>query len=261
MNVLLTGSSSGIGNAVALYLLEKDINVIGLDINESSINHERFSFYKCDVSNVTNLKEVYEKIKDIKLDALINIAGMFLIDSFIEIDDASLKKIFDVNMFGTMNVNKIFFPLLKEKGRIVITTSEVAPLDPMPFNGIYNVTKTALDSYSQALRQELNLLGYKVITIRPGAFATKLAKGSLDKTKELMDKTILYKDNSKKFYVLVKSFMGKPSDPNKIAKTYFKAISKKRPKLIYKKHINQLLKLLNILPKRLQCFIVKSLIK
>ena len=79
MNVLLTGSSSGIGNAVALYLLEKDINVIGLDINEPKINHERFSFYKCDVSNVTNLKEVYEKIKDIKLDALINIAGMFLI--------------------------------------------------------------------------------------------------------------------------------------------------------------------------------------
>ena len=51
-----------------------------------------------------------------------------------------------------------FNKLLKENGRIIITTSEVAPLAPMPFNGIYNVTKTALDSYSQALRQELNLI-------------------------------------------------------------------------------------------------------
>ena len=162
---------------------------------------------------------------------------------------------------GAVLVNKTFHPLLKKDGRIIITTSEVAPLDPLPFNGIYSVSKSALDAYAQALRQELNLLGQKVITVRPGAFNTSLAQGSLVKTKELTDKTVLYKKQSVKFYGLVKMFMGTPSNPDKIAKIYYKAITKKRPKIIYKKHINPLLKLMNILPKRMQCFIVKSLLK
>ena len=69
-------------------------------------------------------------------------------------------------------------------------TSEVASLDPMPFNGLYNVSKTALDSYSQALRQELNLLGQVVITIKPGSIETPLSEGSLVDTKNLAENTI-----------------------------------------------------------------------
>lgn len=261
MNVLITGAASGIGKAVSEYLILKGINVFALDIIK--IDNENIKSFICDITDNNSLNSVYNELKNnnIKLDAIINIAGMFIIDSFIEVNEKDLKRIFDVNLFGTINVNKIFLDLLTKQGRILITTSEVAPLDPLPFNGIYNVTKTSLDAYSQALRQELNLLGYKVITIRPGAFDTNLSQGSLLKTKELMNKTELYHKQSKKFYTLVKKFMGTPKDVIKISKVYYKALNTKNPKLIYKKNTNKLLKLLDILPKRLQCFIIKILLK
>lgn len=262
MNVLITGGANGIGFEVSKYLLSKNVNVIVLDISNNPFGQEVI-YYQVDISNYEVIENIYSDLtqKNIRLDAIINVAGIFIIDSFIEVNDAELKRIFDVNLMSTININKKFLPLLNKFGRIIITSSEVAPLKPLPFNGIYNVTKTALDSYSQALRQELNLLSYKVITIRPGAFDTKLSRGSLEKTKELMNKTTMYKSNSKKFYDLVKKFMGQPMDAQKISKTYYKALTKKHPKYIYYKHKNILLVVLSILPLKLQCFIIKQLLK
>lgn len=262
MNVIITGASGGIGYAVTQFLANKGIKVYACDIKGEDFNND-VTFFPVDV---TDEKSTYNIVKffkknNVELDAIINIAGVFAIDSFIEVDSKTLKKLFDVNLFGVINLNKTLHPYLKSNGRIIITTSEVAPLDPMPFNGIYNTTKTALDCYAQALRQELNLIGQKVITIRPGAFNTDLSRGSLSLTKALSEKTVLYKKQSGKFYKLVKRFMGKPLNPQKIAPTYYKALTSKHPKSIYKKHTNPLLKLLNILPKRLQCWVVKSLLK
>lgn len=263
MNVLVSGASNGIGFAVATYLANKGITVYACDIIEKKFESNNIIFNKLDVTDIDAIKDLHNKLKNdnVVLDSIINIAGVFLIDSFIEVNDAELKKIFDVNLFGTINLNKYLYPLLSRNGRIIITTSEVAPLDPMPFNGIYNVTKTALDSYAQALRQELNLNGQKVVTIRPGAFNTALSMGALVKTEELTNKTQLYKKQSVKFYNLVKMFMGKPWPPEKLAKTYYKALIKRKPKVIYRKHTNLGLKLLNVLPKRMQCGIIKLILK
>ena len=263
MKVLVTGASGGIGEAVVNYLTSKNIEVIACDLFKKEFNNPLITFFELDVCNQLSIDALFNNLKsnNVSLDAIVNIAGMFLIDSFIEANDDKLKRLFDVNLMGVISVNKTLFPLLNKNGRILITTSDVATLDPMPFNGIYNVSKTALDSYSQALRQELNLLGIKVITIRPGAFNTTLSQGSLTKTKELSDKTLLYKKQSERFYSLVKGFMGKPKDPKKLAPTYYKALTKKHPRLCYRKNANILLALLNILPKRLQCFIIKLILK
>ncbi|MBR2341737.1 MAG: SDR family NAD(P)-dependent oxidoreductase [Clostridia bacterium] len=263
MTVLITGASGGIGYAVTEYFAKNGIGVYALDVRKREFSSDNIQFFPLDISKPEEIEKAAARFCEagIKFDAIINIAGIFTIDSFIEVPPETLQKLFDVNFFGTVFVNKYFYPLLKENGRIIVTTSEVAPLDPMPFNAIYNASKTALESYTQGLRQELNLLGQKVITVRPGAFNTNLAQGSLEKTKELTDKTVLYKAQSKKFYALVKSFMGKPLPPEKIAPTYYRALTAKHPKLIYKKHLNPLLLLMNILPKRLQCFAVKTIIK
>lgn len=263
MKVLITGVCGGIGKAVAEYFLDKGAFVYAFDLGEKPIENKCFYYQKADVTDVNLLNDLKEKylLDGVSFDAIINIAGIFIIDSFIEAPFEQLQKIFNVNLFGAINVNKVFYPLLNKKGKILITTSEVAKYAPMPFNGIYNTTKTALDSYAQSLRQELNLLGQKVVTIRPGAFNTSLSRGALEKTKELTDKTILYKKQSHKFYNLVKMFMGKPASPSKIAKTYYKAVVSKGNKTVYKKHTNFLLRLMSILPHRLQCFIVKLLLK
>ena len=95
-------------------------------------------------------------------------------------------------------MSRLFHSLLTESGRIILVTSEVAYLDPMPFNGLYSVSKTALECYAQALRQEINLLDQKVITIRPGAIKTPLCDGSLTDTESLAAATELYKKLSQK---------------------------------------------------------------
>lgn len=261
LNVLITGAASGIGKAVVERFLENNHTVYAVDINE--IIDERFKSFKCDITNKCDLENVFNYLNsyDIKLDAIINIAGIHMMASLIESDYESMKRVIDINLIGTMLVNKTFYSLLKEKGRIIIVTSEVAAYDPMPFNGLYNVSKTALDSYAQALRQELNLKGNKVITIRPGSVETPLSKGSLTGTKDLVASTVLYESESKHFLNLVNKFMGKPLNPTVLAKLIYKVTLKKHPKYIYNKHRSIGLVLLNLLPKRLQCAIIKMLLK
>ena len=262
MNVLITGASNGLGLATANYFASNNHKVYSCDIKkiEDSNNIKNFIV---DVTNINDINQLKNELisQNIKLDIIINFAGIHDIGSFLEKDLSIIKKIMDVNLMGAININHILYPLLKPKGKIIICTSEVAPLDALPFNGIYNVSKTALDSYAQSLRQELNLLGQKVITIRPGSFNTNLANGSLDSTQKLVEETVLYKKQSNKFYKIVKTFIGKPKNPNILAKLIYKVSLKKNPKYIYNKNRNIGLWLLNILPKRLQCFIIKTLLK
>ena len=76
-----------------------------------------------------------------------------------------MKLAFDVNVLGAYLINKTFLPLLSANSRIIITTSELAPIDTLPFTGIYAVTKTALDKYAFSLKMELQLLDIKVSVI------------------------------------------------------------------------------------------------
>lgn len=261
LNVLITGAASGIGDAVKEYFINNNHQVYAIDV--SKINEsDNLKTYQCDITNQTELLKIKSELenKQIKLDAIINIAGIHMMTSLVENDYLKMKRLIDINLCGTMLINNTFHSLLKAEGRIIIVSSEVAGLDPMPFNGLYNVSKTALDSYAQALRQELNLINQKVITIKPGAIATPLCYSSVDATNELAKNTKLYQKQAKHFSNIMLKFMGRPIKPEKIAKIIFFATTKKRPKLIYKKHHNLGLVLLNVLPKRLQCKIIKLLL-
>lgn len=259
-NVLITGCSSGIGQALVKKYLDNAFNVFGIDLKEPGKND--FTFFKADITNEEELKNVYNELikEDVKLDIIINVAGIHKMAALVETDYTIMKKVIDVNLCGTMLINRTFHNLLMEKGKVIIITSEVASFDPLPFNGLYNVSKVALDSYAQALRQELNLLNQKVITIRPGAIETELSNNSLIDTSKLASQTVLYQKQSNKFLHFTKKFMGTPMKPEKLANLIYKVSLKKNPKYIYKKHQNIGLVLLGILPKRLQCFIIKSLL-
>ncbi len=264
LNVLITGAASGIGNSVMKKYLENNHKVYAVDITSINFdNMKNIKSFKADITNSNDIKEVkeYLLVNNIKLDLIINIAGIHKMASLVESDYCLLKKVIDVNLNGPMLVNNILHPLLKKKGKIIIVTSEVVTLNPLPFNGIYSVSKTALDTYAQSLRQELNLLNQKVITIRPGAISTPLQKGALDDTESLAGNTVLFKKESKKFLKITKKFMGTPLKVEKLSKLIYKASLKKNPKYIYKVHHNIGLKLLSILPKRLQCSIIKSILK
>lgn len=261
-NVLITGAASGIGYATARHFAEQGCRVIAIDRTPLE-NEENIRFFSADISEEQSLSEVKKALlaECTVLDAIICIAGVHDMVSLVESDFSRAERLININLVGTMRTVGIFHSLLASRGRVVILTSEVATYTPMPFNGLYNISKTALECYADALRQELNLLGQSVVTVRPGAVETPLASGSASATEQLASQTELYKNEAVHFSNLVKSFTGTPIKAEKIARIVYKAATKKHPRYAYSKHRNIGLVLLNILPKRLQCAIIKFLLK
>jgi short-subunit dehydrogenase len=173
----------------------------------------------------------------------------------------NFRRIFDVNVFSVYRVNKAFLPLLKRGSRILITTSELAPLDPLPFTGIYAITKSALDKYAYSLRMELQLLGISVAILRPGAVDTGMLGVSIGALDRFCDGTELYSCNAKRFKKIVEGVEAKKVKPEKIGKKTVKILGRKKPRHIYSVNRNPLLLLLNILPNRLATFIIKLILK
>lgn len=262
MNILITGAASGIGRATVEIFICQGHNVYGIDISPMP-DRENFHGFTADITDAASLLNIQEFFQSngIMLDVILNIAGIHRMVALVESDYAQMKNMVDINLCGTMLVNRVFHPCLRSQGRILIITSEVAGFYPMPFNGLYNVTKTALESYAQALRQELNLIGQSVVTVRPGAVATPLSQGSVSDTKRLAETTELYAAQAGSFSRLASQFMGKPIKPEALAKLICKAATERRPRLTYIKHRNAGLVLLNTLPKRMQCALIKFLLQ
>ncbi len=260
-SVLITGAASGIGAAVARKFADEGWQIYAIDISEIP-PLENAVCYKADITNEPDISRIASLLAEqgVVLDLIINVAGIHRMASLVESDFAVMKKLVEVNLTGAMLVNRCFHSLLAPRGRIVIVTSEVAYLDPMPFNGLYSVSKTGLECYAQALRQELNLLGQRVITIRPGAIETPLCSESVDATARLARETELYKKQACRFSGIAAKFMGKPMKPDVLAKTVYRGATAKRPRAVYKKHRNPGLVLLNLLPIKMQCAIIKMLL-
>ena len=115
------------------------------------------------------------------LDAVVNFAGVIRGGALVEIDDRDMELVLDVNIKGTFLVNKYLFPLLLlKKGRVVNISSEVAlSWLSAGFNAPYSMSKFAIEAYSAALRQELQLLDMQVVVINPGAMRTPLLTAQL----------------------------------------------------------------------------------
>jgi NAD(P)-dependent dehydrogenase (short-subunit alcohol dehydrogenase family) len=112
------------------------------------------------------------------LDGIVHAAGVFKAGSLVEVSEADITGIFNINTFGVYRVNRVFLPLLRNrKGRIIILSSETGRFSAC-FNGLYSMTKYALEAYSDALRRELALLGIRVIILQPGAVRTDMVRGN-----------------------------------------------------------------------------------
>ena len=261
LNVLISGAASGIGSSIAERFLAEGHRVFALDIKEIP-ERENLIFRQLDVTDFGAASAFSDELSKagVRLDVIISVAGIHAMASLVEDDMEAMKRLINVNLVGGMQLVRAMHPRLAKNGRIIIITSEVAGFDPMPFNGLYNVSKTALESYAQALRQELNLIGQKVITVRPGAVKTPLADGSVKATADLAKRTVLYQKGARRFSSIASKFMGKPIEPKKLSSLVYKASTLKRPKPVYKKHQNIGLVLLNLLPLRLQCAIIKLLL-
>lgn len=260
--ILVTGAYGGMGQATVNLLKEKGFSVFALDKKVGEAE-ENIIPLQVDITDEESVRYAAERVREItdELYAIVHFAGIYMLDSLVEMDRESFERIFRINLFGAFLINKAFLPFLHEGSRIVMTTSELAPLDPLPFTGIYAVSKSALDKYAYSLRMELQLLGISVSVIRAGAVRTGMLGVSTTALDRFCAETKLYKCNAGRFKRIVDSVEAKCVPPQKIAEKTLNILGKKNPAFAYSINRNPLLCLLNLLPKRIQLWAIRRVLK
>ena len=260
-SVLITGAAGGMGRAAVLHFTERGYRVFALDVKPVEL-----SGVISLAADLTSEESVISAVAAVRshtdrLDAIVHFAGIYMLDSLLEIEDESFRRIFDVNLRGVYLVNKHFKEFLHTGAGILITTSELAPLDPLPFTGIYAVSKAALDKYAYSLRMEMQLLGVKVSVLRAGAVKTDMLGVSTDALDRFCQNTKLYSCNAKRFKGIVERVEARSVAPERIAKRALKITEKRHPRFAYSINRNPLLSLMNVLPSRMQFFLIRMILR
>ena len=261
-SILVTGAYGGMGRATVRHLAKKGYRVFALDKKVMG-EEENIIPIESDITDKESVSRAFERVKEQtgNLFAVIHFAGIYMLDSLVEISDENFERIFKINLGGVFLVNKTFLPLMNRGSRILITTSELAPLDPLPFTGIYALTKSVLDKYAYSLRMELQLLGIEVAVLRSGAVDTGMLGASLEALDDFHKKTELYTCNAERFKKIVNGVEARCVSAEAIAKKVNRIIEKGRLSFSYSINRNPLLLMLNTLPKRLQLWIIKKVLK
>ena len=260
-NYLVTGACGGMGTALCRLLTREGCRVWGLD-RASPKEKEDWTFVSADVTDAASLEAAFARVEAEagKLDGLVHTAGIYDLNSLVEMPEEEFLRDFDVNLCGVFRVNRLFLPLLGEKGRIVILTSELAPLEPLPFTGVYAVTKAALDKYAAALRMELQLTDHPVIVLRPGAVNTGMLPASTEKLARFCEETKLYTCNAERFRRIVERVEARSVSPERVADLILRALTVSRPRLVYYVNRNPLLLLFRALPPRLRLRVIRRIL-
>ena len=257
--VVLTGAAGGMGSAVRRLLESLGYLVWSLDKSDTGSPN----FIECDITDSSSVRNAAEMVKSasMRIDAIVHTAGIYDMNSLVEMPEEDFVRIFNVNLFGMYRVNREFLSLLNPHSRIVMVSSELAPLDPLPFNGIYSITKSAIEKYAYSLRMELQLLGHKVVVIRPGAVRTSLLDVSQSRIEKFCSGTELYRNTSRRFLRLVNRIETSSVDPNKIALKVQKALESRNPRYVYNINRSLLLRLMSALPQHFQNYVIRKILK
>ena len=233
MNVIVTGAAGGMGAAICKRLIGQGWDVFGVDIKPAKISGMKC--FCCDMTKTDELEILKENIlkETDSIDCIVHGAGIYDLDALSEIDEERFTRIFQINVFGAYRINRIFTPYMSTGGRIVIITSELAPLNPLPFTGIYAVTKAALEKYAYSLRSELALRGIFVSVIRPGAVKTGLLNVSTSALDKFCINTKYFAPNAQNFKDIVDKVEARSVPADKIGELVWKALSSKHPRFVY----------------------------
>ncbi|WP_337866985.1 SDR family NAD(P)-dependent oxidoreductase [Ignavibacterium sp.] len=183
--VLITGASSGIGEAIAKKFAQEGA-LIALTARRKEVldkfaaNLEvktRVASYKCDVTNVDEVKNVYRQIKiDFgKVDIALLNSGVSFRSSVKEFSSEKAKVTFDTNVLGIINFVEVLLPdFMSERNGVIVGVSSLADSRGFPKSGFYCASKAAASIFLESLRIELKPYNVKVITVRPGFVKTPM---------------------------------------------------------------------------------------
>jgi short-subunit dehydrogenase len=184
--VLITGATAGIGRTTALHLATLGHHVIASGRKAAELTKlqaeaqglaGKLDVVTLDVTSSASIAAAVEAVGKLTQergpDVLVNNAGFGILGPTTEISDAEMRRQYETNVFGLMNVIRAFLPRMRARraGRI-INVSSVGGRITLPYFGVYNSTKYALESLSDALRYELQPFGIDVALIEPGVIRT-----------------------------------------------------------------------------------------
>ncbi|MFM9989705.1 SDR family oxidoreductase [Flavobacterium sp.] len=184
--ILITGASTGIGKLTAIYFAEKGWNVSATmrttEKGKNLLKYPNLKVFALDVMNESSIKQAIDDTIATfgTIDVLFNNAGYGLVGAFEAMTNEQVKKQFDTNVFGVMNVTKAILPYFRvnKKGMIINTTS-MGGLITFPLYSVYHSTKWALEGFMESLQFELKQFNIKVKNIEPGAIKTEF-ENSID---------------------------------------------------------------------------------
>src|SRR5438045_7929032 len=230
---LVTGASSGIGEATAERLASAGYKVYGTSRRGAKAGKRSFEMLPLDVTSEQSVEAAVSEVirRDGRLDLLVNNAGFGVAPAGAEessIDQA--RSIFETNFFGLVRMTRAVVPHMRRQGNgRIINIGSVLGFLPMPFGALYAATKHAVEGYSESLDHELRTRGIRVSVIEPAYTKTQFDANFLAPDSKLDE----YREVRALLDKVLKDVMATADEPAVVADVVLEAAIAARPKLRY----------------------------
>jgi NAD(P)-dependent dehydrogenase (short-subunit alcohol dehydrogenase family) len=227
---LVTGASSGLGDAIAKELIREGWVVFGTSRSERS--HGSVKWLSVDLRCPSSIRAMAESLltQTDRLDAIIHNAGVALSGPAESTSLADIQWQMDINFYGAVLMNQWLTPVMRKynSGRILFISSIGGKLG-LPFQAFYSASKFALEGYAEALSIELKPFGIWVSLIQPGDFNTGITDRRMKPVKVPSAYETAFNDALKRIELQERE----GSDPKLLARQVVKIIGYKKPRLHY----------------------------
>lgn len=230
---IVTGASSGIGEATAELLANSGYKVYGTSRKGAQAAQRSYQMIALDVNSEESIEAALKEVIKIegRIDLVVNNAGFGVAPGGAEessIEQA--KMIFDTNFFGIVRMTRAVVPYMRKQGEgRIINIGSILGLIPAPYMATYAATKHAVEGFSESLDHELRTRGIRVSVVEPGYTDTQFEANTQEVDAKLDEYTVARKALAK----LMKIAVAGGDDPKVVANVVLKAANAKHPKLRY----------------------------
>jgi len=230
---IVTGASSGIGEATAERLVKAGYTVYGTSRRGGQAGQRSFEMLSLDVTRDDSVKAAVAEVirRSGRIDLLVNNAGFGVAPAGAE--ESSIEQaqsIFNTNFFGIVRMSRAVVPHMRRQGGgRIINIGSVLGFLPMPYGALYAATKHAIEGYSESLDHELRTRGIRVTVIEPAYTKTPFDANFLEPDAKLDE----YREARSAVNERVKELMATAEQPSLVAEVVLRAASADRPKIRY----------------------------
>ena len=220
---LVTGASSGIGQATAERLAKAGYKVYGTSRRGAQTGNRSFEMLKLDVTNDDSVTAAVNEVigREGRIDLLVNNAGFSLATAGAEESSIEqVQSIFNTNFFGIVRMNRAVLPHMRNQGSgRIINIGSIVGFLPAPFLAFYCATKHAVKGYSQSLDHEVRTLGIRVVVIEPAGTSTQIDANAIEADSQLE----VYREGREIVGKRLTAMIDKGDNPGDVADVVLKA--------------------------------------